>query len=73
MFVRKKHNPSGTVTICVIDKSSGKFNVIKNFGTARTEREVRLLTMQAKKWVSERMDNRQFSFEFETCLPTSER
>ena len=33
MFVRKKNNKSGTVSIQIIDKSSGKYKIVKTVGT----------------------------------------
>ena len=36
MFVRRKKNPNGSFTIQVIDKSSGGFKVVQNFGVAKS-------------------------------------
>ena len=37
MFVRRKRNKAGSVSIQVIDKSHGRYQVLKSFGTGRIE------------------------------------
>jgi hypothetical protein len=39
MFVRKKRNKSGSVSVQVIDKAKG-YRVIKTIGSARTPEEI---------------------------------
>ena len=39
MFVRKKKNRSGSVSIVVVDKSRGRFREVRQFGVAHTEAE----------------------------------
>ncbi len=39
MFVRKKQNKSGVVSIQVIDKSSGKYKVVKTVGSSANVQE----------------------------------
>ena len=53
MYVRKKKNPSGVISIQVIDKSSGKYKVFKTIGSSSDERIVAELYRQGKKWISE--------------------
>jgi transposase len=48
MFVRKKQNKSGTLSIQIISKSSGKYRVVKTIGCARTKREEELMILLAK-------------------------
>jgi len=48
MFVRKKRNKSGTVSIQIISKSTGKYRVVKTIGCARTRREEELMILLAK-------------------------
>ena len=52
MFVRKKRNRAGTISVVVIDKGSGKYKEIKNFGVVSTERESDVLCTRARKWIS---------------------
>jgi len=33
MFVRKRKNRNGIITVVVVDKSSGKFRELANFGS----------------------------------------
>ena len=40
MFVRKKTNRSGTVSVVVVSKAHGKFTEVKKFGVAKSEEEV---------------------------------
>ena len=47
MFIRKKKNKSGSVSIQIIDKSSGKFKVLKIIGYARDEHQQKELLQQA--------------------------
>lgn len=64
MFLRKKKNKSGSISVQIISKSGGKYKVIKTIGCAVTEQEVQKLyflgkqeidrlTMQPKLFVSE--------------------
>lgn len=39
MFVRKKTNRSGTISIVVVSKANGKFIEVKKFGVAKSEEE----------------------------------
>jgi transposase len=48
MFIRKKQNKSGTLSIQIISKSSGKYRVVKTIGCARTKREAELMILLAK-------------------------
>lgn len=52
MFVRKKKNRSGTVTIVVVDKSHGRFREVHNLGTSSDAHEIEKLEMEAIKWIS---------------------
>ena len=47
MFVRKKKNKSGSVSVQIIDKSRGKYRVIRTIGCAKTKREAELMTLLA--------------------------
>lgn len=51
MFVRRKANKSGTISVQVVSKSRGKYKVERSFGTGRTESEVVLLEEQAMQYV----------------------
>ena len=50
MFVRKKKNRTGTISVVVVDKSHG-FKEVKNFGVVSTEYEADILCMRAREWI----------------------
>jgi transposase len=54
MFIRKKKNPNGLFTIHVVDKSSGSYRVIKNFGVAKTLLQQEEFINQAQVWIREK-------------------
>ena len=51
MFVRKRRNKTGSISVVVVNKRNGKFVEIKNFGTVRSESEADELVIQAKHWI----------------------
>ncbi len=53
MFVRRKNNPSGTISVYVVDKSRGKYEIVKSFGTVRSKADADLLENKAREWVRE--------------------
>ena len=63
MFVRKKKNRSGTTTIVVVNKRHGKFEEVRNFGTAKTESEVSELYSKAQHWLNTNGGQQSIDFE----------
>jgi len=57
MFVRKKKNPSGVVSVQIIDKSRGTYKLIKTIGSSSDVTEVENLYQQGKKWISAHCGN----------------
>lgn len=53
MFVRRKHNKSGTTSIQVVAKIDGKYCVQKSFGSSRDETVLCALEQRARQWASE--------------------
>lgn len=51
MFVRKKRNRSGTISVVVVDKGQGGFKEIKRFGVAQSEEEAEILFEKASAWL----------------------
>ncbi len=51
MFVRKKHNKSGTVSVQVIDKSGG-YRVVKTMGSARGDAEIDRLVELGQSFIA---------------------
>lgn len=53
MFVRKKKNRSGTVSVVIADKSSGKFKELKTIGMSSDSDELASLEVKARQWIEE--------------------
>jgi transposase len=51
MFIRKKKNKSGLVSVQVIDKSSGKYKLAKTIGSSSNLGELEQLYQQAVAWI----------------------
>jgi len=48
MYVRKRKNKSGTTSVQIIQKTRGKYKVLKHIGTAKTKTELNYLLSYAK-------------------------
>ena len=53
MFVRRKHNKSGSTSIQVVAKANGKYRVQKSFGSSRNASVLSSLEQQARRWADE--------------------
>ena len=53
MFVRKKRNRSGSVSVQVVDKSNG-YRVVKTMGSARDPEDLRRLVELGKLFIARR-------------------
>lgn len=51
MFVRRKVNRSGTISVVVVSKAHGKFTEVKKFGVAKSEEEAEELFHKAQLWL----------------------
>lgn len=49
VFLRKKKNLSGSISIQLISKSGGKYKVVKTIGSSSNEQEIQNLTFAAKQ------------------------
>ena len=49
MFVRKKRNKSGSVSVQIIEKHGGRYRVVKNLGSSSDVQEVERLFQQAQQ------------------------
>ena len=72
MFVRKKKNRSGSVSVVVVDKSRGRFREIRQFGVAYTEAEADALASQARLWIRHYGGQQQIDFEGEAVGTASD-
>jgi transposase len=62
MYWRKKKNKSGVVSVQVIDKSSGKYKVIKTIGSSAVEAEIVRLSGEAQKFINSYGGQQQLDF-----------
>jgi transposase len=51
VFIRRKRNKSGVISIQVIDKSSGRYKLIKTIGSSNDETEIESLVKQGKEYI----------------------
>ena len=51
MYVRKKHNRSGSTSVVVVSKASRKYKEIKSFGSSTSEEEIGSLCDKAATWI----------------------
>ena len=63
MFVRKKPNKSGVVSIQIIDKSSGSYEVLRTVGSSSDPDTIDRLSRQAQREISEITGQQQFNFD----------
>ncbi|MBR0224016.1 MAG: hypothetical protein IJL93_07060 [Bacteroidales bacterium] len=63
MFVRRKINRSGSISISVVDKSRGRYEVVRSFGTARTAEAADLLENRAREFVRDRTGDSETLFD----------
>jgi transposase len=52
MYVRKKRNRSGSISVVIVDKSIGKCRYLKTVGISSDEKEIAELYQQGKKWIA---------------------
>lgn len=62
MFWRKKKNKSGIISVQVIDKSSGKYKIIKTIGSSALPSEIDTLVDEARRFISSYGGQQEFDF-----------
>jgi transposase len=63
MFVRKKQNKSGVISVQIIDKSSGKYKVVKTIGSSSDEKQVSLLVSKGEQFIRSRTGLQELDFQ----------
>lgn len=63
MFVRKKTNRSGTISVVVVSKAHGKFTEVKKFGVAKSEEEADEMFRKAQSWLHTHDGQQELDFE----------
>jgi transposase len=51
MFVRRKKNPSGVISVQVIDKSNRNYKVLKTMGRSAIESEIQQMVKAGQRWI----------------------
>jgi transposase len=62
MFVRKKKNKSGVISIQVIDKSSGQYKLVKTIGSSADQQEIESFILLGEAFIKKR--HRQVDLDF---------
>jgi len=62
MFLRKKVNKSGVISVQIIDKSSGKYKVYKTIGSSNDSNEVDSLVLEGRRMILEFQKAQEFDF-----------
>lgn len=65
MFVRKKKNHSGSVSVQIIDKSPGYYRVYRSVGSSYDTAEIEHLNKQARKEIEDITGQQKLQYEFE--------
>jgi hypothetical protein len=53
MFIRKKPNQSGSISVQIIQKNKGKYIVLKTIGSSKDLIEIEFLVQKAQKQINE--------------------
>lgn len=62
MFVRKKKNPSGITSIQVIDKSSGRYKLVKTIGSSSDNKEIEKYYREGCDWIKNKKGQCELDF-----------
>lgn len=62
MFVRKKRNKSGVISVQIIDKSSGKYKLAKTIGSSSDPFEIERLVSKGEEFIKETAGLKEFDF-----------
>ncbi len=65
MFIRRKKNASGSISVQIIDKSTGKFRILETIGFATNEKDIRELELRAYELMSSLMRQKQIDFTYD--------
>lgn len=49
MFIRKRKNPSGSISIQIIDKSNGKYKVVETIACVKDKKELEFYLEKANQ------------------------
>ncbi len=63
MFVRQKQNKSGVVSVQIIDKSSGKYKLLKTIGSSSEKAAIEQLVKDGELWIKNHQGVIEFDFD----------
>lgn len=63
MFVRKKRNRSGTTSVSVVFKNSGRFKEVHHLGTSSDPDEIRRMYNEGREWIAKYGGQQQIDFD----------
>jgi hypothetical protein len=62
VYLRQKKNKSGVISVQIIDKSTGKYTVLKTIGSSSIATEVARLVLEGKQWIKKRQGTLEIDF-----------
>jgi len=68
MFIRNLKHKSGKIYVQVVSKTSGKYKVLKSFGSCETSDQQELLHLKAKQWIKDSSGVFELDFDNEKIL-----
>ncbi len=71
MYIRTKRNKSGTISVVVVDKSSGKYREIETIGIAKDEGQIEDLMARGRKWIAGYQERLHPTFDFDCRVEVS--
>ncbi len=72
MFIRKKKNRSGSISVVAVSKSQGQFKEVKHFGVAQTASETEVLYQTALHWLRTHAGQQGIDFDNNKCREQEE-
>ncbi len=58
MFVKKKKNHSGTISVVVAEKISGRYSELTTVGVSSDESVIEKLVLKGKEWIDREQQRR---------------
>lgn len=68
MFIRKKINPSGVISVQVVDKSTGKYKMLKTIGSSSDPLIINQLVLEGEQWIKTRLGQFEIDFRDEKLI-----
>jgi len=65
MFLRRKKNKSGVISVQVIDKSTGRYRLLKTIGSSREASEINDLVLRGEEWIKNQLRQVELDFQNE--------